>query len=619
MMKDLKKPVLFALVVVLLLAIVGAVDQLYPDKAEARLNTFSSYEELKNFVNTSKQTSYPNNYGWFGPRSNLLTSSPAQLTTMAAERADAPEYSTTNVQVEGVDEADIVKTDGEYIYIVSGGNITTVKAYPPAEADIVSQIRLNATVQGLFINDDKLVAIGGMSPYEMYRMSMPVYVPYTSRTFIKVYNVADRANPVSERNVSLDGDYFTSRMIGDFVYVIVNEPVYQMVYPLNASAYSEVALPKLYLNDKTVEVPATQIYYSNVSDRFETYTHVIAINLFNDAQEPTLKTFLLGWASTTYVSQGNIYITFSTYESGVYYVQKTIVHRIRIAEGEIDGEASGEVSGHVLNQFSMDEHNGYFRIATTTGTLWASGEAASENHIYILDSNLEIAGKLENLAPGEKIYSARFMDDRGYLVTFKKVDPFFVLDLSDPTFPKVLGQLKITGYSDYLHPYDENHVIGMGKETIEAEGGNFAWYQGVKISLFDVTDVADPKEIAKYEIGKRGTDSPVLRDHKAFLFDKSRSLLVLPVRVVEQDYAGAAWDGAYVFHISIEGGLELKGKITHIDSEAEPTKNWYSYNPQYSVQRSLYIDNVLYTISSMKIKMNSLSDLTELNEIKLNQ
>ncbi|NIP67558.1 hypothetical protein GWM83_02345, partial [Candidatus Bathyarchaeota archaeon] len=113
-------------------------------------------------------------------------------------------------------------------------------------------------------------------------------------------------------------------------------------------------------------------------------------------------------------------------------------------------------------------------------------------------------GRLEDLAPGEKIYSARFMGDRGYLVTFRKVDPLFVLDLSQPTNPKVLGKLKIPGYSDYLHPYDENHIIGVGKETVAAEQGDFAWYQGVKISLFDVTDVEDPREIDKYEIGDRG-------------------------------------------------------------------------------------------------------------------
>ena len=310
-----------------------------------------------------------------------------------------------------------------------------------------------------------------------------------------------------------------------------------------------------------------------------------------------------------YVSQNNIYITYSAYQ---YQEQVTKIHRINIDEGEINYEATGEVPGYVLNQFSMDEFNGYFRVATTTGEVWSWGENAARNHVYILDEELDTVGMLEDLAPGEKIYSARFMGNRCYLVTFKKIDPLFVIDLTNPTSPQVLGELKITGYSDYLHPYDENHIIGIGKETTDQ--GTFAWYQGVKISLFDVTDVSDPKEIAKYEIGDRGTDSPILHDHKAFLFDKNRNLLVIPVREAQvnpADYPGEipdwahgeiVWDGAYVFHISLEQGLEVRGKITHTTS---------------SIQRSLYIDDVLYTISDQKIKMNSLTDLTEIGEINL--
>jgi uncharacterized secreted protein with C-terminal beta-propeller domain len=194
----------------------------------------------------------------------------------------------------------------------------------------------------------------------------------------------------------------------------------------------------------------------------------------------------------------------------------------------------------------------------------------------------------------------------------------------------VLGELKIPGYSDYLHPYDETHIIGVGKETVEAEEGNFAWYQGIKISLFDVSDVANPKEVDKYEIGDRGTDSPILNDHKAFLFDREKNLLVIPVTVAEIDsskylggevppyaYGDFVWDGAYVFHISLEEGLVLQGKITHMDTGTQLTRPGYYYGNQYSIERSLYIDNVLYTLSNSKIKMNSLTDLSQIKEIIL--
>jgi hypothetical protein len=226
------------------------------------------------------------------------------------------------------------------------------------------------------------------------------------------------------------------------------------------------------------------------------------------------------------------------------------------------------------------------------------------------------------------------MGDRCYLVTFQKVDPLFVIDLSDATNPQVLGKLKIPGYSDYLHPYDETHLIGIGKETIEDEIGDFSWYQGVKISIFDVSDVEHPKEIAKIEIGDRGTDSPVLRDHKAFLFDRSRNLLVLPILLAEIDeekypngvppstHGDFTYQGAYIFHISLTEGLIFRGRITHLTDTTDLQNSGIYFNSPYYIQRSLYIQEdsepaLLYTISNNKVKCNSLIDLTEQASIEL--
>ncbi|MHA2394738.1 MAG: beta-propeller domain-containing protein, partial [Promethearchaeota archaeon] len=306
----------------------------------------------------------------------------------------------------------------------------------------------------------------------------------------------------------------------------------------------------------------------------------------------------------------------------------TLVYKIQVKKNDIEYVADGSVPGRVLNQFSMDEYDGYFRIATTQGYVSRSGGKTS-NNIYVLNSTLGIIGTLEGLAPGEDLYSARFMSRKCYLVTFKKVDPLFVIDLSDPSEPKVLGKLKIPGYSDYLHPYDENTLIGIGKETIEAEEGNFAWYQGVKISLFDVSDVENPKELDKFEIGDRGTDSPVLRNHKALLFSKSKNLLVIPVLEAKIDpdrYAGDippnthgefVNQGAFVFKISKENGLRLRGLITHIEDPQEFLKSGYWFESDYSVERSLYIENILYTISQGMIKMNNLDDLSEVGKVLL--
>ena len=220
----------------------------------------------------------------------------------------------------------------------------------------------------------------------------------------------------------------------------------------------------------------------------------------------------------------------------------------------------------------MDEYNGNFRIATN---YYATQSQIS--NVYILNSNLNITGKLEGLAPNENLHSVRFMGDKCYLVTYRTTDPLFVIDLSDPTNPHVLGELKIPGYSDYLHPYDGTHLIGVGKEAVEVDGGSFAYYQGLKLALFDVSDVNNPRQLSNVTIGDRGTDSLALSDPKAFLFDKSKNLLVIPVSLaVVSDvdkaqygvsaYGTTVWQGAYVYGISIDGGFTLKGTVTHLDA-----------------------------------------------------
>jgi inhibitor of cysteine peptidase len=607
---------------VLLIAVMGvfALDMPgHPYLGGSEISRFTSYEQLQNFIkaNAQQKTSSWRN-AFFE-----LEMAPAPASGKGATYSTIPgatDYSATNIQVAGVDEADIVKTDGEYIYLVSGNRTIIVKAYPPEQAQVLSEIELEGTVVGIFINADRLVVFEEETPYYPYNdirwgptgeFYMPLLI--SPKTSIKVYDVSDRGNPRLQRELSTDGQYLSSRMIGDYAYVVINEPVYEQDNELN--------LPRVYSGDNEKEIPAEDIYYSDVSDYYYMYTTIIAVNTQNDDQEPTYETILLGASSTLYVSLNNIYLTFPVWGTRVGDFDKSSIHRIQIAGGNITYVASGEVPGMVLNQFSMDEYDGYFRVATTTRgqTSW--------NNVYILDMALNITGSLEDLAPGEAIYSARFMGERGYLVTFKKVDPLFVIDLSDPYNPRKLGYLKVTGYSDYLHPYDENHIIGIGKETTDA--GEFAWYQGVKISLFDVSDVNNPVEISKLEIGDRGTDSPVLRDHKAFLFDKSRNLLVIPVLEAKVDvtkyseaelvwaYGEPVWQGAYVFNVSLDQGIQIKGGITHIDGSTDLEEGYYYYYSPLSVERSLYIDDVLYTISDAKIMMNNLENLDYINEVEL--
>lgn len=314
----------------------------------------------------------------------------------------------------------------------------------------------------------------------------------------------------------------------------------------------------------------------------------------------------------------------------------TSVYKFSIQEGSTEYLGKGTVQGRILNQFSMDENNGYFRIATTQNK-YTENKFEMTNNLYILDPAMNMTGKIENIAPGERIYSVRFLGDRGYMVTFKTVDPLFVLDLKNPSEPKILGELKIPGYSNYLHPYDENHIIGFGKEAVEIEEQHWsgqgtvknAYYLGMKVALFDVSDVNNPKEKFKIEIGDRGTDSELFWNHKALLFSKEKNIMAFPVTVCEIDQAAVGKDdylyrkdprlaygmpvfqGALVYNIS-ENGFSLKGMITHQPpGKVADLQRMNQYDYARDISRILYIDDTLYTVSNGYLKANDLNTLQE--------
>jgi len=550
-----------------------------PSPEQTILQRFSSYEELVNFLEASLKTPSPHAY-YNSPWGVAWKFLPAEVNKFSIVATDIMDYSKTNIQAAGVDEADIVKTDGTYLYVASNNSLFILKAYPPEEAEILCRISFNGTLGEIFLYGNKLAILGSPAtyPYDPYYRP-PIFID--DKTLVKVYDISDRSNPVLARNFSISGNYFDSRMINEYVYLIVSQPAYLL--------YDTLVLPKTYSTDGMEEMNASQIYYANVSDNSYVFTTVVAINIQNDIQEPTHETFLLGATSCMYVSPNNIYITFWT-QGG-----KTLIYRIRIENEIIKSEARGEVPGSILNQFSMDEYNGYFRLATTA---WIDG--TSQNNVYVLDMNLTMVGTLENIATGETIYSVRFMGDRGYIVTFRQVDPFFAIDLQNPYNPKVLGVLKIPGYSSYLHPYDERHTIGIGKDG-----------SALKMSLFDVSNVTHPREIDNYQVSGRWSNSPILSDHKALLFNSSKNLLVMPI--ITSDYS--IWQGAYVFKVTIQEGIAFRGQITHMENTSD--LGYYYYPQPYYVKRSFYIDNVLYTISDKKVMMHNLETLEEINQIEL--
>ncbi len=562
------------------------------------IQSFSSYDELMMFLN----------------RHLLIVPLYKAVSSMQLQEATQLDYSKTNVQVEGIDELDTIKTDGKYLYAVSNNTVYVIAAYPPDNAKIETKIILNRSILGIFLFNNELVIISND------------YSKSNFETNVRVYNIENKRSPKLIREFSINGLYFTSRAMNDYVYLIAKVPIIEPSmygYPLNQVV---VNIPKIKFNNEEINLPASQIYhFISSNDTYYEYTVIMAFNVKND-EKPTVGAFLLGDANNLYMSFNNLYITspvWNTYKVlntkspaiispiPIMY-EKTLIYRFSINNSDIRYETKGEVSGTILNQFSMDEFNNYFRVVTT---VW---KGKPENNIYILDmKSMKMIGNITGLAPGEWVYSARFVNDRCYLVTFKKTDPLFVIDIENASNPKVLGWLKIPGYSNYLHPYDATHIIGIGKETMEAENGDFAWYQGVKISLFDVSDPQNPKEISKYIIGDRGSNTPVLRDHKALLFDKSRKILALPVLVAQKDnpssppdeFGKPVWQGAYIFNVSLEKGLILIGKISHLNYS---DTNYNLFNEKYFVKRIIYINNALYTISDKVILINNLTNISEI-------
>lgn len=560
-----------------------------------------------------------------------------------SQAADEGDYSTTNVQVEGVDEADIVKTDGEYIYIVKGDTVRVVKAYLPenmVELDDIEFDDSGFTPSDMYVDGDKLVVLGHSYynyPYPVYRtdamtMPYPYYGGGISKVFI--FDISDKTNIKVFRELEFEGSYSQSRKVDDMVYMVLSRPGF---VPYDDIKGADEILPRYKDTGDSVAKPLVGCTDIKYVPAFESANYLIVAGIpINEASGEISKEVVLGSAGNVYSSRENMYIAANEWNWNYRSSSETTnVYKFSLGKDKIDFEGKGNVPGTILNQFSMDENNNHFRIATTKVNDW---DGLSTNNVYVLDENMEMVGQLEGIAPGESIHSARFMGDRLYMVTFKKIDPFFVIDMSDPNGPKILGKLKIPGYSDYLHPYDENHIIGFGKDTVELSemeeldwNQDFEWYQGLKIAMFDVTDVTAPKQMFYEVIGDRGTDSDLLHDHKALLFDKDKDLFAFPVTVAKlsdevkndpnasgSEYGDTVFQGAYVYGIDLDKGFKLKAKITHYDESEVADKSGFYWYGNKDIQRILYIGNFLYTVSKGMVKANDMTnDFEEVNSTEV--
>ncbi|WP_416145371.1 beta-propeller domain-containing protein [Planococcus koreensis] len=535
----------------------------------------------------------------------------------SGEGGNGGDYSTTNKQVEGVDEADLVKTDGSFIYSISENRVIITDVRNPDELAVADELVFEEELypQQLFLNDGVLVVIG--SKYSIMPMDgmEREYFPHMGMTTVHLYDIDNPASPELLREFGTEGNLNGARLAGNVLYYVTN--VYPDFWIMEQQNDPELR-PHTY--DSKNGGTLTPMPYDSLSILPGTmegsYSVISTVDLAEPSQNDISTKGFLGGSEQMYMSKDHLYLTATAYipaasEDGTVtdsnadiaiwmpQTANTEIFKFALEGTDVQFIASSEVAGSLLNQFSMDEHNGYFRIATTEGFAWNVNEP-SKNHLFILDAGMKQVGAVEDLAKGERIYSARFIGDKAYMVTFKETDPLFVIDVSAPSAPKVLGELKIPGFSNYLHPLDENHLIGFGSDTkLEpVKGGEPRVVTGgMKISLFDISDFSNPQEKDNEIIGGPGTYSQLQYDHKALFIHPEKNLYGFPLTMYSETdgkYVEFEGEGAMIYTITPDGITEAANLISPSDMQYE---DWAK-----SVQRILYSGDNLYTVANSEVK-----------------
>jgi uncharacterized secreted protein with C-terminal beta-propeller domain len=597
------------------------------------------------------------------------TSAQTGAGSLSKDSSGAADYSQTNTQVKGVDEADVIKNDGKYIYLIKGNTVRIVEAYPGNAMKEIANIKVDDdqfSPLEMYVDNDQLVIIGNVYHDRVYAMpyAEPMMMddagfaaksirypgPYFDQTRTKVYlyDIKDRSNPKKQRSIEIEGSYSNSRKVGKNVYFVLNQSI--PYYEIQAQGTADLLLPRFKDSAQgNVEKPLVRCMGVQYFPGFQNRNYLIVAGLnMSDLDSDISRKVVLGSSQNIFASDKNLYVASPQYKevrkrSGrdIFYEseQSTLVYRFQLNQAAIEYQNQGSVPGNILNQFSMDESGDTFRIATETNSYNRNtGESTSGNNLYVLDNgSMTVTGKIEGIAPNEHIKSVRFIGNRAYMVTFLTVDPLFVIDLSDKANPKVVGELKIPGWSDYLHPFDETHLIGFGRDVdpnIDADKvhSDYAVYYtallGMKISMFDVSDVKNPKEMFNEVIGTRGTNSELLNNHKALLFDKDKKLLAFPITITEagsKDKQGAplnintVFSGGIIYSVDLTNGFKLKGKVTHYENDDVflNSGEYFSGEPGRMIQRMIYIGEYLYSISPDFVRSYTLTTAKPVNFIQL--
>lgn len=525
------------------------------------------------------------------------------------------DYSTTTEQVEGVSEADIVKTDGEYIYYLN----TEAKKINVFSADkenskLINQIELpndaGVSYGEMFLKDDRLIIL--QTNYMYYALTDSITDETSSysgnyNNYVSII-IYDTSNPDNIKQISCvrqQGWYNTARMVGDYFYLVSNCNI--DVFNVEKDK-PESFVPTVICNDTMQPVPVESIYrYDDDIIELPQYAVICSYKFTDGTLLDTAS--ILGGTDQIYCSTGNIILTKAQYhdiaQQGSGVSDTTMISKLEIANGSIKYKASGEIDGTLENQFFIDEYNEHFRFITTvTSTTTSTTKFANSDEeimtyssktsarLTILDNNLEKVGEIKDLAPDERVYSVRFMGDVAYFVTFRQVDPLFSADLSDPTNPKIIGELKIPGFSEYMYPYGDGKLLGFGRDADETTGRA----GDLKLSMFDINNPADVTENDKTVIDGY-VYSEALYDHKAMLVSVDRNL----IGFIAHDRYG---NSKYLIYQYIDGGFARTATLHFSDK-------------YYCNTRGLYVGDGFYVVTNENLKVFDMKTFLEIANIEL--
>ena len=505
-----------------------------------------------------------------GAETKQQIASETQKMDAAVPEAASAEYSETNVRQEGVDEADVVKTDGRYLYTLRDNGRAVVIVDTKDGLKEAAEVKLEDphSIREFYVNNGKLALVG--ESYREEKTKSGWYMS-TASTFAVTYDLSDPAKPEKIGEVTQSGYYTSSRMSEGHLYLFSQ-------YSVDTASGIEPRDTEKYipLVDGTL-LPGNDIYLPTTKQAYM-YAVISSVDMVKPDETKDSKAIFTD-GGNLYVSNKNIY----WYEDRSWYTGDTVIRRLSYQDGKLKAEASGMVGGYIHDSFCIDEYKGYLRVITTE---------KETNSVYVLDEKLKTVGSIEGLAEDERVYSARLMGDVGYFVTFRETDPLFSVDFSDPKKPEIIGELKIPGFSEYLHFYGEDMLLGIGMD-VDEDGFTT---NGVKLSMFDISDNTDVKEVQKY-VMKNVYSADVMYDYRAALIDVGKNII---------GFSANSGDGEsyYVFSYDKDKGFACL---------MEETIN----GTGYQTARGVYIDQVLYVVKGNIIEAYGMEDYKKVGDIIL--